>query len=163
VGGINAGILPSPERKVRKTSHQDQIGKQNERKCKAIHAQAHTRATTLIAKQRAMPKEVCQTTVQVIAPVKGEFRARSYGKTLSKNTINWHVALGMVGTFPLSQGYEGTMPRHAFDLLVLAVESYIQINNFNSIMIERLQLILAVNTCCGVALAECRTKHDLAL
>ena len=32
VGGVNAGILPSPERKVRKTSHQEQIlGKQNER------------------------------------------------------------------------------------------------------------------------------------
>ena len=32
VCGVNAGILPSPERKVRKTSHQEQIlGKQNER------------------------------------------------------------------------------------------------------------------------------------
>ena len=32
VGGGKAGILPSPERRVRKTSHQAQIGKQNERK-----------------------------------------------------------------------------------------------------------------------------------
>jgi hypothetical protein len=36
VGGVNAGILPSPERKVRKTSHQEQIGKQNKRKRKAV-------------------------------------------------------------------------------------------------------------------------------
>ena len=38
VAGMNAGILPSPERKVRKTSHQEQISKQNEKKHKAIHA-----------------------------------------------------------------------------------------------------------------------------
>ncbi len=57
VSGINAGILPSPERKVRKTSHQEQISKQNERKRKVVRAQAHARATTLIAKERALPKE----------------------------------------------------------------------------------------------------------
>jgi len=81
------GILPSPERRVRKTSHQAQIGKQNERKRKAVHAQAHARATTLVADERAKPKEDCRTTAQVIAQVKGEFSARGYGVTLSKNTI----------------------------------------------------------------------------
>ena len=67
----------------------------------------------------------------------------------------------MVGTFPLARGYEGMMPRHAFDLHVLAVESYIQINNVNSIVIERPQLIMAVNTCCGVLPLECSTKHSV--
>ena len=57
VAGMNAGILPSPERKVRKTSHQEQIGKQNESKCKGIHAQAHSRATILVAEERALPME----------------------------------------------------------------------------------------------------------
>jgi hypothetical protein len=57
VGGVNAGILPSLQRKVRKMLHQEQIGKQNKRKCKAVHAQAHVRATTLVAEERAMPKE----------------------------------------------------------------------------------------------------------
>ena len=47
------------------------------------------------------PKENCQTTAQVIAQVEGEFRAQGYGVTLSKNTINRYVALGMLGTFPL--------------------------------------------------------------
>ena len=61
VSGINSGIRPSPERKVRKTSHQKQINNQNERKRKAIHTQAHARATTLVAKERAMPKEVHQS------------------------------------------------------------------------------------------------------
>ncbi len=161
VGEINAGILPSPERKVRKTSHQEQIGKQNKRKRKAIHAHAHARATTLIAKERALPKEVCKLTIQVIAQVKGEFRAWGYGVTQSKNTINRYIQLGMVGTFPLASGYEGTMPRRAFDLLVLAVEAYIQINNVKSIVIEWSQLIMAVNMCCGVPPLECSTKHSV--
>ncbi len=56
VGGIDASIHPSPKRKVQKTSHQEQIGKQNERKRKAVHAQAHARATTLVAEERMKPK-----------------------------------------------------------------------------------------------------------
>ena len=97
----------------------------------------------------------------MIAQVEGEFRARGYGVTLSKNTINRYVQLGMVGTFLLARGYEGTMPRHAFDVLVLAVESYIQINQVNSIVIEWSQLIMAINTCCGVPPLECSTKHSV--
>ena len=96
--GMNAGILPSPERKVRKTSHQEQISKQNKKKRKAIHAQAHARATTLAAEERALPKEDRRSTAQVIAQVEGEFRARGHGATLNKNTINRYVQLGMVGT-----------------------------------------------------------------
>jgi hypothetical protein len=49
-GEVNAGILLSLERKVQKTSHQEQISKQNERKRKAVHAQAHMYTATLIAK-----------------------------------------------------------------------------------------------------------------
>jgi hypothetical protein len=154
-------VLPSPERKVRKTLHQAQIGKQNERKRKAVHAQAHARATTLVAKERAMPKDGHQTTMQAIAQVEGDFRARGYGVTRSKNTINRYVALGMVGTFPLVRGYVDTMPRHAFDLLMLAVESFIQICNINSIDAERSKLMMAINMCCGVAPSECRTKHSI--
>ncbi len=53
------------------------------------------------------------------------------------------------------------MPRHAFDLLVLAVESFIQINNVNSVVRERKELIMIVNMCCGVPPAECSTKHSV--
>jgi hypothetical protein len=133
VGGVNAGILPSLERKVSKTSHQEQIGKQNERKLKAVHAQAHAHATTLVAKERGVPKEDRQTTMQVIAQVEGEFRAWGYGVTLSKNTITGYVALNMIGTFPLARGYKGMMTKHAFELLVLVVELYIQISNVNAV------------------------------
>jgi hypothetical protein len=114
VGGVNAGILPSLERKVRKMLHQEQIGKQNKRKRKAIYAQAHARATTLIAEERVMSREDHQMTVQVIVQVEGEFRVRGYGVTLSKNTINRYVALNMIGTFPLACRYKGMMPKHAF-------------------------------------------------
>jgi hypothetical protein len=70
-GGINASILPSMEREVRKTSHQKQIDRQNKAKRKAVHTQAHARATTLVTKERPMPKEVCRMTVQVIEQVDG--------------------------------------------------------------------------------------------
>ncbi len=119
---------------MRKTSHQEQIGKQNKRKRKAVHAQVHARVTTLVAKERVMPKKDSQTTVQVIAQVEGEFRAWGYGVTLSKNIINRYVALNMIGTFPLARGYEGMMPKHAFELLVLTVELYIQISNVNAVL-----------------------------
>jgi hypothetical protein len=56
MGSFNAGILPSPERKVQKSSHQTQISKQNKAKGEAIHAQAHACATTLVANERANPR-----------------------------------------------------------------------------------------------------------
>ena len=40
---------------MRKMSHQEQIRKQNESKRKVVHAQAHARATTFVAKERALP------------------------------------------------------------------------------------------------------------
>ena len=106
-------------------------------------------------------KENCQTTAQVIAQVKGELRARGYGVILSKNTINRYVALGMLGTFPIVRGYKGMMPKNSFELLVLKVESFVQISNVNSINAKWLTLMMAVNTCCGVAPAECRANHSL--
>ncbi len=40
-----AGVaaLPLPPRKTQKTSHQEQIARQNERKCRAVQGQAHAR------------------------------------------------------------------------------------------------------------------------
>jgi len=63
-----AGVaaLPLPPRKTQKTPHQEQIARQNERKQMAVHAQAHARATTLIAKERAKEKENRRMTAEVI-------------------------------------------------------------------------------------------------
>jgi hypothetical protein len=92
-----AGVaaLPSPPRKTRKTSHQEQIAQQNERKQKAGHAQAYARATTLVAEERAKEKENRRTTAEVIVQVEGEFRARGFPVTMSKPTINRYVALNI--------------------------------------------------------------------
>jgi hypothetical protein len=109
--------LPSPPRKMQKTSHQEQITRQNERKHRAVHGQAHARATTLIAEERAKEeKENPRTTTEVIEQVEGEFRARGFPVMLSKLTINQYVVLNMIGTFPLARGYEGAMPHAAFEL-----------------------------------------------
>ena len=81
--------------------------------------------------------------------------------TLSKNTINRYAKLGMVGTFPLARGYEDMMLLLAFKLLVIVVESCIQINQVNSIVIEWPQLIMAVKRCCSVVMVECRTNHSV--
>ena len=162
VGGVYGGNLPSPERKVRKTLHQEQLDKQNRSKRKAVHAQAHVLATTLIAEERVKLKDVRHTTMQVIQQVDREFRARGYCILLSIPTINQYVVLGMVGTFPLiAWGYEGLIPRHALNLLVLAVESFIQINQVNSVVVEWSHLLTKINECCGVPLQECQKKRSL--
>ncbi len=118
--------LPSPPRKTRKKLHQEQIVRQNERKQKAVHARAQARATTLVAKERAKEKENRRTTAEVILQAEGEFRAWGFPVTMSKPTINRYVALNMIGTFPLARGYEGAMPHAAFELLVIATESFIR-------------------------------------
>ena len=85
-----AGVaaLPSPPRETQKTSHQEQIARQNERKHRAIQGQAHARDTTLFPEDRAKKKENRRTTAEVIYQVKGEFRARGFSVMLSKPTIN---------------------------------------------------------------------------
>jgi hypothetical protein len=161
VGGVYACNLPSPERKVRKMSHQEQLDKQNRSKRKAVHTQAHVQATTLVAKERVKSMDVRCTTMQVIQQVNEEFRARGYCISLSIPTINRYIALGMVGTFPLSWGYEGTISRHAFNVLVLAVDLFIQINQVNSVVVERSHILTKINECCSVPLQECQKKRSL--
>jgi hypothetical protein len=137
VGGVNAGNLPSPEGKVQKMLHQEQIRKKNRSKRKAVHSQEHMRTTTLVAKERAKPKDICCTSAQVIQQVDGEFRVCWYGFSLSIPTINRYLVLGMVGMFPLARGYEGMMRPQASNILVLAAESFIQINQVIIVVVEQ--------------------------
>ncbi len=55
-----AGVatLPLPPRKTQKTSHQEQIAKQNERKSRAIQGQAHARATIGSSQWPRRPRNV---------------------------------------------------------------------------------------------------------
>jgi hypothetical protein len=56
----------------------------------------------------------------------------------------------MAGNYPLTWGYDGMMPLHAFNLLVLAAESFIQINQVNSAVVKWPQILTKVNKCCSV-------------
>ncbi len=80
-------------------------------------------------------------TTQVITEVEGKFRVRGFKVVLSKPTINRYVHDNMIETKLLSQRYKGLLPRHAFNLLVLAVELFLQINQVNSVVIERNQIV----------------------
>jgi hypothetical protein len=153
--------FPLPPKKTQKTSHQEQITRQNERKQKAVHVQAHARATTLVAEERAKEKENRCTTAEVIVQVKGEFRARGFPVTMSKPTINRYVALNMIGTFPLARGYEGAMPHAAFELLVIAAESFIKIKGVNKDHFERNTLMIIFNELCGVTSSKGRVKENM--
>jgi hypothetical protein len=64
----------------------------------------------------------------VIAQVEGEFKVRGFEVHLTKVTINCHVAGGMIGMKPPPRGIVGSMAAHTFNLLVLAVKSFMQIN-----------------------------------
>jgi hypothetical protein len=158
-----AGVaaLPLPPSKTQKTLHQEQIARQNERKRRAVQGQAHARATTLVAEERAKEKENRRTTAEVIEQVEGGFRACSFPVTLSKPTINQYVALNMIGTFPLAQGYEGAMPHAAFELLVLAAESFMKIKQLKSEEITRNMLMIMFNELCRVTPSEKRVKKTM--
>jgi hypothetical protein len=80
---------------------------------------------------------------------------------MSKPTINQYVALNMIGTFPLARGYEGAMPRAAFELLVIAAESFIMIKGVNKDHIERNTLMIMFNELCGVTSLKGRVKENL--
>ena len=80
--------LPPPLKKTRKTSHQRQIYRQNERKAKEAYAQALAQATTLIATERGKEKENVCPTQSIITKVEGEFCARGFEVSLSKATVN---------------------------------------------------------------------------
>ncbi len=156
-----AGVaaLPLPPRKMQKTSHQEQIARQNEWKRRAVQGQAHARATTLVAEERTKEKENHRTTAEVIEQIEWKFRACGFPATLSKLTIKQYVMLNMIGTFPLARGYEGAMPHAAFDLLVLAAESFIKIKQVNSKHIEWQMLMIMLNELCGVTSSEKSVKE----
>ncbi len=67
----------------------------------------------------------------------------------------------MVGTFPLARGYEGMITQHAFNFLMLGVESFIQINQVNSVVVERSHILTKINKCCSVPPQECQKKRSL--
>jgi hypothetical protein len=150
-GGIR---LPSPIKSTRRTTHQKQVDNNNQRKQKLANAQAHARATSLVAEERQKPIRYRHSTNQIIKQVEREFKVRGHPVTLAKATINRYVRLGMIGEFPIHQGFCGQITTVAFKLLVLASESHIQIAQVNSVSLKRLDIIRIINKCCGVVEGE---------
>jgi hypothetical protein len=74
--------------------------------------------------------------------------------------FNCYVRNDMIGSAPLARGYEGIIPKAAFKLLVLAVESYIQIKQLNCEVIVWQQLLVVVNKMCGIASID-RIKENM--
>ena len=83
------------------------------------------------AERKEEKKENACPTATAIAQVEGEFKARSFAVSLAKSTVNRYIQNDMVGSAPLARGYEGIIPKAVFKLLVLAVESFIQIKQVN--------------------------------
>jgi hypothetical protein len=66
----------------------------------------------------------------------------------------------MIGSAPLARGYEGIIPKAAFKLFVLAVESFMQIMQLNSEVIVWKQLLVMVNKMCRIASID-RLKENM--
>jgi hypothetical protein len=130
-------LVTSPTRKIRKTSAQAQVEKENKKKVKAVQNRAHARATALVAEERVMERSLRRSTEET------EVKNPGYKVSLCKSTINKYVANNMSGVFPLLRGPESIMPSAAMTLLALAFESYCQINQVNNDPIERKFLIIS--------------------
>jgi hypothetical protein len=79
-------------KKVRRTSHQVQVDRQNQRKQKEINSQAHMRATNLVNAERKKPAgEPRRSTQEICTQVQDEFKARKATVKLSANTVNHYV------------------------------------------------------------------------
>ena len=133
--------LPFPPKKTRKTSHQHQIDCQNKQKAKEAYAQALAQATMLIATERGEKKENACPTQSIITKVEGGFRAPGFEVLLSKATVNRYIWNDMIRSASLARGYEGIIPKAAFKLHVLTIESYIQIKQLNCKVIIWKQLL----------------------
>ena len=127
--------LPSPLKETHQRSHHAQVNKTNTQKNKDAYNLASAWATKLVAKERKKEKgegEIYWTTQEIIDRMEGELTARDFPLILPRLTINKYVADGHVGEFPVMQGMEGLMPQQCFDVLVLVVESFMQISQVNN-------------------------------
>ncbi len=151
--------LPLPPRKAHRTSHQRQIDRQNVQKGKEVYAQALMRAMTLVAAARE--KESHGPMWLILEQVECKFATRGHPVSLNTKTVNCYVQNDMVGRSPLTRGYKGVIPKAAFNLLVLAVELFIQIKQLNSKLIVWKQLLIVLNELCRIKSDICVKENTL--
>jgi hypothetical protein len=157
---VDLGALPSPEKKTRRTSHQVQVERENKKKRASVHDLATSRATTLLSEERKKPKSEQRSARMICDQVEKEFQARKTKVTLSANTINRYVRVGDIGVGAKRRGYEGRLSKEAFQCLVLAFESFIQINQVNTNTFSNKQLMIIVNKVCDIT-SDKRIKETM--
>jgi hypothetical protein len=150
---------PPPPRKTCRMSQQHQIDCQNAQKGKEVYAQALMCARTLVAMARE--KENHGLNRSIVKPVERKFAAQDHPVSLNTKTVNCYVQNNMVGCTPLMRGYKDIIPKAAFDLLVLAVESFILIKQLNSKVIVQKQLLIVLNELCGIKSDICVKENML--
>jgi hypothetical protein len=151
--------LPLPPRKTHRISHQHQIDRQNAQKGKEVYAQSLMHATILVAAARE--KKNHEPRQSILKQVERGFAARGHPVSLNTKTVNCYMQNYMVGCAPLLRGYEGVIPKAAFNLLVLTVQSFIQIKQPNSKVIVRKQLLIVLNELCGIESDICMKENML--
>ncbi len=145
------------QRKTHRTSHQCQINHQNAQKGKEVYAQALMHAMILVAGARE--KENHELTWSILKQVERAFATQGHPVSLNTKTVNCYVQNDMVCA-PLLRGYKGVISKAAFNLLVLTVESFIQIKQLNSKVIMWKQLLIVLNELRGIKL-DIRVKENM--
>jgi hypothetical protein len=109
---------------------------------------------------RVEEKENICPTLTLIVQVEGEIIACGFGVSLTKSTVNRYVSNVMVRSAPLARRYKGIIPKTVFKLLVLTVESFIQIKQVNWDVIVQNQLLVVINTMWGIK-SDNKTKENM--
>jgi hypothetical protein len=117
------------------------------------------RATILVAMVRE--KENHGPTRSIVKQVEREFAAQGHPVSLNTKTVDCYMQNDLIGCAPLTSGYEGVIPKAAFNLLVLAIELFIQIKQLNSDVIVRKQLLIVLNELCGIKSDICVKENML--
>jgi hypothetical protein len=128
---------PTPKRKkrnhtflegmkeIRKNSTQIQQARINKKKTNDNAKAAHKEATTLLSLEKQ--KENGMSARQVTETIN-----QKYGTTLARRTVADYVNKGMIGMSPVKKGKSFCIPPDVFQMLLIAYESFIRINQLNS-------------------------------
>ena len=114
----------------------------------------------LTAAKRTQAKENCHPMQSAVVQVEREFKVSGFAVLLRSKTVNCYVRNDMAGSAPLLRGYKGIMPKAVFKLLVLAVESFIQIKQMHCEAIVRKQLVVVANELCAIVSGN-RIKENM--
>jgi hypothetical protein len=96
---------------------------------------------------------------EIINQVEGEFVAHDFPLILPRLTINKYVPNGCMGEFPTTQGMEGSMHQQCFNVLVLAVEPFMQTSQVNGVALMTKIMTMKINKWCGIELTLKRPNH----